>query len=105
TPFVAEKGKNQGLLLDVLSETVADIRPVPSVVPRYRSVPVPEGGISTADDAQRLFSLDSKGGYVHTAPSREGALNFTPGAQSRAVFVYPEGTPAFVVNGEGQVFS
>lgn len=105
TPFVAEKGKNQGLLLDVLSETIADIRPVPAAVPRYRSVPVPDGGISTVDDAQRLFSLDSKGGYVHTAPTREGALNFTPGSQSRAVFVYPEGTPAFVVNGEGQVFS
>ncbi|NBV51656.1 hypothetical protein EBR78_10630 [bacterium] len=105
TPFVAEKGKNQGLLLDVLSETVADIRPVPAAAPRYRSVPVPDGSISTVDDAQRLFSLDSKGGYVHTAPTREGALNFTPGSQSRAVFVYPEGTPAFVVNGEGQVFS
>lgn len=103
TPFIPELGKADGSLLKVLSEAIADIRPITTATPRYRSVPLPEGGVRSLDDAQRLFKSDASG-YVHTS-TLEGATNFNSGSQQKAVFVYPKGADGFVINGEGPVFS
>ncbi|NBX77657.1 MAG: hypothetical protein EBQ92_14000 [Proteobacteria bacterium] len=106
TPFTVAPGQTRGSLLTELSETIAGITPRPTATPRFRSVPLPEGGVSTLEAAEALLARDTRGGkgYVHTS-TREGALGFdSSSGGKKAVFVYPEGIEGFVVNGRGRVF-
>lgn len=106
TPFTIAPGQTRGSLLTELSKTIAGITPLPTKTPRFRSVPLPEGGVSTLEAAEALLARDTRGGrgYVHTS-TREGALGFNSSSGGKkAVFVYPEGTDGFVVNGRGEVF-
>jgi hypothetical protein len=106
TPFTVATGQTRGSLLTELSETIAGITPLPTATPRFRSVPLPEGEVSTLEAAEALLARDTRGGkgYVHTS-TRDGALGFdSSSGGKKAVFVYPEGTDGFVVNGRGEVF-
>ena len=106
TPFTFALGQTRGSLLTEISETIAGITPQPTATPRYRSIPIPKEGVSTLEGAKALWARDTRGGrgYIHTS-TQEGALGFvsSSGGQ-KAVFVYPEGTDGFVINGRGRVF-